>query len=88
MRTRAVYAPGDVFELRYTGERAMSDDQLFVAQRVTQEPTDNASLSPMVQQVELQYASRPEEVLADSGCIALKNLECWRSKRYILPRRL
>src|ERR1700677_349753 len=63
------------FELGYTGEMAMSEDHLIVAQRVTQQPTDNASLSPMVEQVKLQCGSPPEEVLADSGYFSIKNLE-------------
>ena len=70
------------FELGYTGELAMSEDHLVVAQRVTQEPTDNASLSPMVEQVELQCGSRPEEVLADSGYFSVKNLE-WLEEQKI-----
>jgi transposase len=70
------------FELGYTGELAMSEDHLVVAQRVTQEPTDNASLSPMVEQVKLQCGSRPEEVLADSGYFSVKNLE-WLEEQKI-----
>jgi transposase len=70
------------FELGYTGEMAMSEDHLIVAQRVTQQPTDNASLSPMVEQVKLQCGSPPEEVLADSGYFSIKNLE-WLEQQKI-----
>jgi len=70
------------FELGYTGELAMSEDHLIVAQRVTQEPTDNASLSPMVEQVKLQCGTPPEEVLADSGYFSVKNLE-WLEEQKI-----
>jgi transposase len=70
------------FELGYTGEMAMSEDHLIVAQRVTQQPTDNASLSPMVEQVKLQCGSPPEEVLADSGYFSVKNLE-WLEQQKI-----
>jgi transposase len=70
------------FELGYTGELAMSEDHLIVAQRVTQESTDNASLSPMVEQVKLQCGSPPEEVLADSGYFSVKNLE-WLEEQKI-----
>lgn len=70
------------FELGYTGELAMSEDHLIVAQRVTQQPTDNASLSPMVEQVKLQCGSPPEEVLADSGYFSVKNLE-WLEQQKI-----
>ena len=70
------------FELGYTGEIAMSEDHLIVAQRVTQESTDNASLSPMVEQVKLECGSSPEEVLADSGYFSIKNLE-WLERQKI-----
>jgi transposase len=70
------------FELGYTGEIAMSEDHLIVAQRVTQQATDNASLSPMVEQVKLQCGSPPEEVLADSGYFSVKNLE-WLEQQKI-----
>ena len=70
------------FELGYTGEIAMSEDHLILAQRVTQQATDNASLSPMVGQVKLQCGSPPEEVLADSGYFSVKNLE-WLEQQTI-----
>jgi transposase len=70
------------FELGYTGEIAMSEDHLIVAQRVTQAPTDNASLVPMVEQVKLECGSPPEEVLADSGYFSLSNLE-WLEEQKI-----
>jgi transposase len=70
------------FELGYTGEIAMSEDHLIVAQRVTQESTDNASLSPMVEQIKLECGSPPEEVLADSGYFSIKNLE-WLEEQKI-----
>jgi transposase len=70
------------FELGYTGEIAMSEDHLIVAQRVTQESTDNASLSPMVEQIKLECGSPPEEVLADSGYFSIKNLE-WLEQQEI-----
>jgi transposase len=70
------------FELGYTAEIAMSEDHLIVAQRVTQQPTDNASLVPMVEQVKLECGSPPEEVLADSGYFSVKNLE-WLEQQKI-----
>ncbi len=70
------------FELGYTGEIAMSEDHLIVAQRVTHQPTDNASLSPMVEQVKLECGSPPEQVLADSGYFSVKNLE-WLEQQKI-----
>jgi transposase len=70
------------FELGYTGEIAMSEDHLIVAQRVTQQATDNASLSPMVERVKLECGSPPKEVLADSGYFSVKNLE-WLEQQKI-----
>ena len=70
------------FELGYTGEIAMSEDHLIVAQRVTQESTDNESLSPMVEQIKLECGSPPEEVLADSGYFSINNLE-WLEQQEI-----
>jgi hypothetical protein len=65
---------GGRFELGYTAEIAVSDDHLIVAQRVTQNATDNASLLPMVAEVKRQCGSPPGQVLADSGYFSLENL--------------
>lgn len=66
---------GGRFELGYTGEIAVSDDHLIVAQRVTQNEADNASLVPMVEQIIQRYNSPPEKILADSGFFSLQNLK-------------
>jgi transposase len=63
------------FELGYTGEIAVSDDHLIVAQRVTRNAADNASLLPMVEQTVERCGSPPELVLADSGFYSNANLE-------------
>jgi transposase len=63
------------FELGYTGEIAMSEDHLIVAQRVTQQPTDNASLPPMVEKVKAECGSPPDTVLVDSGYFSVENLK-------------
>src|ERR1700677_571925 len=64
----------DGFVLGYTGEIAMSEDHLIVAQRVTQQPTDNTSLTPMVEQITTRCGSPPASVLVDSGYFSLQNL--------------
>ena len=64
----------DGFVLGYTGEIAMSEDHLIVAQRVTQQPTDNASLIPMVEQIATRCGSPPAVALVDSGYFSLENL--------------
>ena len=66
---------GQHFELGYTAEIAVSDDHLIVGQRVTQNATDNQSLLPMVDAVEQQWGTGPDQVLADSGFFSLANLE-------------
>jgi transposase len=66
---------GQSFELGYTAEIAVSDDHLIVAQRVTQNATDNQSLLPMVDAVEQQCGAPPSQVLADSGFFSVANIE-------------
>lgn len=66
---------GQGFELGYTAEVAVSDDHLILAQRVTQNATDNQSLLPMVDAVERQCGKPPGQVLADSGFFSAANIE-------------
>jgi transposase len=63
------------FVLGYTGEIAVSDDHLIVAQRVTQNATDNASLAPMVDEVTERCGAPPGAALADSGFFSIANIE-------------
>lgn len=63
------------FVLGYTGEIAVSDDHLIVAQRVTQNATDNGSLEPMLDQVERRCGTPPGAALADSGFFSIENIE-------------
>jgi transposase len=65
---------GDKFVLGYSAEIAVSDDHLILAQRVTQNATDNASLVPMIDEVEQSCGDRPEQILADSGFFSIENL--------------
>jgi len=65
---------GDKFVLGYSAEIAVSDDHLIVAQRVTQNVTDNQSLAPMVDAVEQRCGAPPGAVLADSGFFSVDNL--------------
>ena len=66
---------GDTFVLGYTGEIAVSDDHLIVAQRVTQNATDNGSLVPMIDEVEQRCGAPPGAALADSGFFSISNIE-------------
>lgn len=63
------------FCLGYTGEIAVSDDHLIVAQRVHQQAADNASLTPMIRAVEQECEERPEAILADSGYFQREQIE-------------
>ena len=63
------------FCLGYTGEIAMSDDHLIVAQRVHQQATDNGSLTAMVEQVERECGRLPKAVLADCGYYRAEEIE-------------
>jgi transposase len=62
------------FVLGYTGEIAVSDDHLIVAQQVTQNATDNDSLEPMLDQTEQRCGAPPGAALADSGFFSIDNL--------------
>jgi transposase len=66
---------GNTFVLGYSAEIAVSDDHLIVAQRVTQNVTDNESLEPMVDQVEQRCGAPPGTALADSGFFSIHNLK-------------
>jgi transposase len=66
---------GDKFVLGYSAEITVSDDHLIVAQRVTQNVTDNGSLLPMLDQTEQRCGAPPGAALADSGFFSIDNLE-------------
>lgn len=63
------------FVMGYTGEIAVNQEHLIVAQRVTQNATDNASLVPMVEEAERQTGKGAEQVLGDAGFFSLENVE-------------
>jgi transposase len=66
---------GDKFVLGYSAQITVSNDHLIVAQRVTQNATDNASLVPMLDQAEQRCGVPPGAALADSGFFSIDNLE-------------
>ena len=72
---RFLRSRGGRFVLGYTAEIGVSNDHLIVAQRVTQEATDNASLEPMVELIEATCAQPPGAVVADSGYYSNRNVE-------------
>jgi transposase len=69
------------WQLGYSAEIAVSEDHLIVAQRVTQNASDNASLLPLVDEVDRQCRARPQRVSADSGFFSLANLHGLRARQ-------
>lgn len=65
---------GGRFVLGYTAELAVSEDHFIVAQRVTQNKSDNHALVPLVDEVERNCGERPQRILADSGFFSNQNL--------------
>jgi transposase len=65
----------------YSAEIAVSEDHLIVAQRVTQNASDNASLLPLVDEVDRQCRGKPQRVSADSGFFSLPNLHGLRERQ-------
>jgi transposase/IS5 family transposase len=63
------------FTLGYTATVAVSADHLILAQQVSQQPTDNALLVPLVAAVERECGGRPQQVSADSGFFSQENLQ-------------
>jgi transposase len=68
------------FVLGYTAELAVSEDYFIVAQRVTQNKTDNHALVPLVDEVQRQCQDRPQRVLADSGFFCLENVHAMEAR--------
>jgi transposase len=68
------------FTLGYTATLAVSEDHLIVAQRVSQETTDNDALLPMVEAVERTCGQKPARASADTGFFSLANLKALEEK--------
>ncbi|HKW24506.1 MAG TPA: transposase [Terriglobales bacterium] len=68
------------WQLGYSAEIAVSEDHLIVAQRVTQNASDNGSLLPLVDEVQRQCHRRPRRLSADSGFFSLANLQGLRER--------
>jgi hypothetical protein len=68
------------WQLGYTAEIAVSADHLIVAERVTQNASDNASLLPLVDEASRQCRGKPQRVSADTGFFSLQNLHGLRER--------
>jgi transposase len=64
----------------YQGQIAVSEDQFIVGQQVSQAVTENASLLPMVEQVESNCGEKPQKVLGDSGLYSNANAEALKKE--------
>ena len=71
---------GEPLDLGYSAEISVSDDHLIVAQRVTQNTTDNGSLEPMVDQVQQRCGAPPGAALVDSGFFSINNLQAMEQR--------
>ena len=69
------------FTLGYTATVAVSEDHLIVEQRVTQSPTDNDLLVPVVEAVERRCGERPARALADAGFFSVENLKAMAERK-------
>jgi transposase len=58
----------------YKSDIAVSQDHFIVAQRVSQETTDNQSLQPMIDQLAKNCRQKPDKVVADSGFYSNNNV--------------
>lgn len=65
----------DGWQLGYSAEIAVSEDHLIVAQRVTQNASDNGSLLPLVDEASRQCQAKPQRVSADTGFFSIANLQ-------------
>ena len=83
------------FVLGYTVEAVVSEDGVMVGVRVTQAASDQASLVPLVEQVEERCGQLPEKALADAGFYCNQNVEAMEERGvelyvpdYVLAREL
>jgi transposase len=69
------------FVLGYTVTLAASEDHLIVEQRVSQDPTDNGLLPPVVKAVQERCGESPAQVSADSGFFSVESLQSLEAEK-------
>jgi transposase len=73
---RRMKFPHGGFELAYNVQTVLDlQHELIVTTTVTNQQSDNGLLRPMLEQVEQEQGSKPQEVLADSGFVDAEDID-------------
>jgi transposase len=73
---RRMKFPHGGFELAYNVQTVLDlHNELIVTTAVTNQQSDNGLLRPMLEQVEQEQGSKPQEVLADSGFVDAEDID-------------
>ena len=73
---RRMKLPHGGFELAYNVQTMLDlKNELIVTTTVTNQQSDNGLLRPLVEQLEQEQGSKPEEMLADSGYVDAEDIE-------------
>ncbi len=65
----------------YNAQAAVSEDGIIVATELSTTPRDEASLEPVLDEIEANTGERPARMLADSGYLTEKSLEAMEARQ-------
>jgi transposase len=65
----------------YNAQAAVSEDGIIVATELSTTPRDEASLEPVLDEIEANTGERPERVLADKGYLTEQTLEAMEARK-------
>jgi hypothetical protein len=65
----------------YNAQAAVSEDGIVVATELSTTPRDEASLEPVLDEIEANTGERPERVLADKGYLTENTLEAMEARQ-------
>jgi transposase len=65
----------------YNAQAAVSEDGIIVATELSTTPRDEASLEPVLDEIEAHTGERPERVLADKGYLTEQTLEAMKTRQ-------
>jgi hypothetical protein len=65
----------------YNAQAAVSEDGIIVATELSTTPRDEASLEPVIDEIEANTGERPECVLADNGYLTEASLEAMEQRK-------